>query len=94
METGEDLLNRASAARGANHEPFPWPRRGQGGRCSPHRVAGEDLGGRRPPATDSEIRSAIRLIESGEPATQVAKDRGMSRATLYQRIRELLPSVI
>ncbi|MGG7655449.1 helix-turn-helix domain-containing protein, partial [Kocuria rosea] len=29
------------------------------------------------------------LIESGEPATQVARDLGMSRATLYRRIREL-----
>lgn len=53
------------------------------------RAAGKDLGGRRPTFTDSQIRSALRLIEGGEPATQVARDMGMSRATLYRRIREL-----
>jgi DNA invertase Pin-like site-specific DNA recombinase len=53
------------------------------------RAAGTDLGGRRQTVTDSQIRNALRLIESGEPATQVARDLGMSRASLYQRIREL-----
>ncbi|MCJ8503308.1 recombinase family protein [Kocuria flava] len=53
------------------------------------RAAGKDLGGRRQTFTDSQIRNALRLIEGGEPATQVAKDLGMSRATLYRRIREL-----
>ncbi|MFI7481319.1 recombinase family protein [Kocuria sp. M1R5S2] len=53
------------------------------------RAAGKDLGGRRPTFTDSQIRSALRLMEGGEPATQVARDMGMSRATLYRRIREL-----
>lgn len=53
------------------------------------RAAGKDLGGRRPTFTDSQIRNALRLIDSGEPATQVARDLGMSRATLYRRIREL-----
>lgn len=53
------------------------------------RAAGKDLGGRRQTFTDSQIRNALRLIESGEPATQVARDLGMSRATLYRRIREL-----
>ncbi|KUP27004.1 MULTISPECIES: recombinase family protein [Kocuria] len=53
------------------------------------RAAGRDLGGRRQTFTDSQIRNALRLIESGEPATQVARDLGMSRATLYRRIREL-----
>jgi len=53
------------------------------------RAAGEDLGGRRQTFTDSQIRNAVRLIDSGEPATQVARDLGMSRATLYRRIREL-----
>ncbi|GGG67422.1 hypothetical protein GCM10011374_34610 [Kocuria dechangensis] len=58
------------------------------------RAPGEDLGGRRPTFTDSQIRNALRLIEDGEPATQVARDLGMSRATLYRRIRELpVPSV-
>ena len=53
------------------------------------RAAGKDLGGRRQTFTDSQIRNALRLIESGEPATQVARDLSMSRATLYRRIREL-----
>src|SRR5699024_4332704 len=53
------------------------------------RAAGKDLGGRRPAFTDSQIRSALKLIEAGEPATQVARDFTMSRATLYRRIRQL-----
>ena len=57
------------------------------------RAAGKDLGGRRQTFTDSQIRNALRLIESGEPATQVARDLGMSRATLYRRIRELPATV-
>ncbi|MEX5272185.1 helix-turn-helix domain-containing protein [Kocuria sp. CPCC 205290] len=52
-------------------------------------AAGKDLGGRRPIFTDSQIRAAVRWIDAGEPATQVARDLGMSRATLYRRIREL-----
>ena len=57
------------------------------------RAAGKDLGGRRQTFTDSQIRNALRLIDGGEPATQVARDLGMSRATLYRRIREL-PSTV
>ena len=53
------------------------------------RAAGKDLGGGRPTFTDSQIRAAVQLIEAGEPATQVARDLGMSRATLYRRIPEL-----
>ncbi|MFF0902898.1 recombinase family protein [Kocuria sp. CPCC 205293] len=59
------------------------------------RAAGKDLGGRRQTFTDSQIRNALRLIESGEPATQVARDLGMSRATPYRRIRELpMPTTV
>jgi len=53
------------------------------------RTTGGDLGGRRPTFTDSQIRTAAKLVQGGEPATQVAKDLGMSRATLYRRIKEL-----
>ncbi|MBM7766710.1 recombinase family protein [Glutamicibacter nicotianae] len=53
------------------------------------RTTGGDLGGRRPTFTESQIRTATKLIQTGEPATQVAKDMGMSRATLYRRIKEL-----
>jgi DNA invertase Pin-like site-specific DNA recombinase len=60
-----------------------------GDSVSKRRAAGKDLGGRRPVFTDSQIRNAIRLIDGGEPAAQVAKDLGMSRATLYRRIQAL-----
>ena len=51
------------------------------------RDAGKDLGGRPRLITDSQIRNARRLIEGGEPAAQVARDLGMSRATFYRRAR-------
>lgn len=53
------------------------------------REAGMDLGGRPRRITDSQIRSAIRLVKGGEPAAQVARDLGMSRATFYRRSRAL-----
>lgn len=53
------------------------------------RAAGRDLGGRKPQFTESQIRNARNLIDSGQPAAQVARDLGMSRATLYRRINEL-----
>lgn len=56
---------------------------------SKRRAAGKDLGGRKAQFTDSQIKNAARLIESGEPAAQVARDLGMSRATLYRRMDAL-----
>ncbi len=53
------------------------------------RDAGMDLGGRRPIFSDSQIANARRLIEQGQPATHVARDLHMSRATLYRRIANL-----
>jgi DNA invertase Pin-like site-specific DNA recombinase len=53
------------------------------------RAAGKDLGGRSRSFTESQIRSAQRLIASGQPAAQVARDLSMSRATLYRRIADL-----
>lgn len=53
------------------------------------RAAGRDLGGRRPTFTDSQVENARRLINSGQPAIEVARDLGMSRATLYRRIADL-----
>lgn len=53
------------------------------------RAAGKDLGGRRPQFTNSQIDNARRLIDAGQSATQVARDLGMSRATLYRRIAEI-----
>jgi DNA invertase Pin-like site-specific DNA recombinase len=56
---------------------------------SKRRDAGKDLGGRPQRVTDSQIRSAVRLVKSGDPAAQVARDLGMSRATFYRRSRAL-----
>lgn len=56
---------------------------------SKRRAAGKDLGGRPRRVTDSQIKSAVRLVDSGEPAAQVARDLGMSRATFYRRSRAL-----
>lgn len=56
---------------------------------SKRRAAGKDLGGRKVQFTDSQIRNAARLIDSGQPAAQVARDLGMSRATLYRRMDAL-----
>jgi DNA invertase Pin-like site-specific DNA recombinase len=53
------------------------------------REAGKDLGGRPRLISDSKIRNALRLVDGGEPAAQVARDLGMSRATFYRRSREL-----
>ncbi|KUM37734.1 recombinase family protein [Arthrobacter sp. EPSL27] len=53
------------------------------------RAAGLDLGGRKAKFTDRQVRNAAKLIQDGQPAAQVARDLGMSRATLYRRIRDL-----
>jgi len=53
------------------------------------RAAGQDLGGRPQRVTDSQVRSALRLVEGGTPAAQVARDLGMSRATFYRRSKAL-----
>ena len=58
---------------------------------SKRRAAGKDLGGRKALFSDSQIRNAVRLITAGQPAAQVARDLGMSRATLYRRM-EALPN--
>lgn len=56
---------------------------------SRRRAAGKDLGGRKAQFTDSQIKNKARLIQAGEPAAQVARDLGMSRATLYRRTEVL-----
>jgi DNA invertase Pin-like site-specific DNA recombinase len=60
-----------------------------GDSVSKRRAAGKDLGGRKAQFTDSQIRNAARLIDSGQPAAQVARDLGMSRASLYRRMDAL-----
>lgn len=56
---------------------------------SKRRAKGMDLGGRKAQFTYSQIENAKQLIESGKPAAQVARDLGMSRATLYRRMTQL-----
>ncbi|MCU6482154.1 recombinase family protein [Arthrobacter sp. A2-55] len=56
---------------------------------SKRRAAGKDLGGRRAQFTDSQVMNARRLIEGGQPGTQVARDLGMSRATMYRRMAQI-----
>jgi DNA invertase Pin-like site-specific DNA recombinase len=56
---------------------------------SKRRAAGLDLGGRREKFTRSQLEKARKLIDAGEPATHVARDLGMSRATLYRRLAQL-----
>lgn len=53
------------------------------------RAAGKDLGGRRRSIPDARIRYAQDLISKGEPAAKVARDLGVSRATLYRRLSAL-----
>jgi DNA invertase Pin-like site-specific DNA recombinase len=53
------------------------------------RNAGKNLGGRPRIITDGQIRNARSLIDSGEPAAEVARNLGMSRATFYRRARAL-----
>jgi len=50
---------------------------------SKRRAAGKDLGGRRLAFATPQIENAARLIDAGAPATQVARDLSMFRATLY-----------
>ncbi|WP_434613446.1 recombinase family protein [Arthrobacter sp. A5] len=56
---------------------------------SKRRAAGSDLGGGVTKFTDGQIENAQQLIAGGKPSAQVARDLGMSRATLYRRIAAL-----
>jgi DNA invertase Pin-like site-specific DNA recombinase len=56
---------------------------------SKRRAAGKDLGGREQSFTDSQIRKAYKLIDSGESVASVARDMKMSRSTIYRRFEKL-----
>ncbi|MBA8817029.1 DNA invertase Pin-like site-specific DNA recombinase [Microbacterium halimionae] len=58
---------------------------------SKRRAAGKHLGGRPRRITDSQIRSALHLIQNGETTAQVIRDLGISRSTFYRRAAELTP---
>lgn len=53
------------------------------------RAAGKDLGGRPTTFSDSQMRNAVRLVQSGVPAAEVYRDLGISKATYYRRISSL-----
>lgn len=53
------------------------------------RAKGGDLGGRRQTVSDDVIHGAAAAITSGTPAAQAARERGISRATLYRRAKQL-----
>lgn len=46
------------------------------------------MGGRRPKMDESKVLSAKRLLDSGMPSVEVAKNLGVSRATLYRQIQK------
>lgn len=54
---------------------------------SKRRAAGKDLGGRPAKFTESQINSARQLIDGGGSPSQIARDLGMSRATLHRRLQ-------
>lgn len=54
------------------------------------KAKGGDLEGRRATIADATIRNAVTLIESGKSAAQVAREMGISRATLYRRMNSLV----
>ena len=47
------------------------------------------IGGRKNTYSESQIKNAKHLIDAGKPATDAARDLGMSRATLYRRMNAL-----
>lgn len=51
------------------------------------RARGGDLGGRPERFSEGTMDVARRLLDDGVPAAQVARDLGMSRTTLYRRLR-------
>ena len=51
------------------------------------RARGADLGGRPERFSEGTMDVARRLLDEGVPAAQVARDLGMSRTTLYRRLR-------
>lgn len=51
-------------------------------------ATGLDFSGRREKFTAIQLEKAAKLIAAGDPATHVARDLGMSRATLYRRLKK------
>lgn len=61
---------------------------------SKRRANGGDLGGRPRKVTDGQIQNAARLVAADVPVAEIARDLGISRATLYRRLQRFeLPEV-
>ncbi|WP_371031186.1 recombinase family protein [Pseudoclavibacter sp. JSM 162008] len=58
---------------------------------SKRRAAGADLGGRPRKITDSQLRNAAHLVAADVPVAEVARNLGISRATLYRRLQNVTP---
>ncbi|GAB3306051.1 hypothetical protein GCM10027427_35740 [Pseudoclavibacter terrae] len=61
---------------------------------SKRRAAGADLGGRPRKITVSQLQSAAHLIAADVPVVEVARNLGVSRATLYRRLQAVTPVVV
>ena len=61
---------------------------------SKRRAAGADLGGRPRKISDSQLNNAAHLIAADVPVTEVARNLGISRATLYRRLQTAKPAVV
>lgn len=60
---------------------------------SKRRAEGKDLGGRRARFSEGLIRRARQQIDAGGSPSQIARDLGMSRATLHRRLQRNAESV-
>ncbi|PPG27211.1 recombinase family protein [Pseudoclavibacter sp. RFBB5] len=58
---------------------------------SKRRAAGANLGGRPRKITDSQLRNAAHLVAADVPVAEVARNLGISRATLYRRLQTAEP---
>ena len=54
---------------------------------SKRRAAGADLGGRPRKISESQLRNAAHLVAADVPVAEVARNLGISRATLYRRLQ-------
>lgn len=52
------------------------------------RATGGDLGGRPRKATEGKAKAARAMLDQGAPATQVARELGVGRSTLYRMLNE------
>ncbi|MBB2959623.1 DNA invertase Pin-like site-specific DNA recombinase [Pseudoclavibacter helvolus] len=59
---------------------------------SKRRAAGADLGGRPRKVSDSQLSNAAHLIAADVPVAEVARNLGISRATLYRRLQTAKPA--